>query len=617
VCGWDLRPEHAHPDVSVTNRAILDDIEGGATSLLLRLDDAARRGIDPDQDTAANRAGRHGIMAYSVDDLDAVLANVQLDRLPVALDAGAAFLPAAALLVALWQRRSVSPEDASGALNADPLATLAREGDLPVSPQQAFAQLADLARWTADNYPRVTSIGVDTSPYHDAGATAAQDVAFATATAVEYMRAVSVDVDTAASQMLFRMDLGTHHFLAIAKLRAARRMWSRVVQASGGSPSCGAMRLHARTSRRVLTCRDPHVNLLRNTVAVFAAGLGGADAITSVPFDATIGLPSDFSRRVARNTVLVLQDEAGLHRVMDPAGGSWFLEQLTERLAERAWELFQETERQGGMLAALQSGWITNEIDAAYAPRAIDIARRKQVITGVSEFPDVGEQRDIRPPPDLNALHRTATERVVRARADNHTSSQLASATEWMAAAVPAATQGATIGQLAQAIGFRRESCAAIPRLEPRRFAEPFERLRDASDAWAADHGQRPRVFLAKMGPVAHHIARATYAKSFFEAGGFEVIAGGGCDDADAAAAAFVKSGANIGVICSSDQLYPEMVPHVARRLKLAGARSVVLAGHPGDHSASWQAAGVDHFIFGKCDVLEMLRTLLLQEGVW
>src|SRR5262249_22674770 len=240
------------------------------------------------------------------------------------LEAGAAFLPAVALLVALWQRRSVTPEQARGAFNADPLAVLARDGQLTVSPAPALAQLAYPPARAAKQYPHVTPLRRRTAPYHHAGATAVQDVACGMATAVEYLRAMSragLDIDTAARQILFSISVGTHHFLAIAKLRAARRLWARVVQACGGSPSAGAMCIHARVSKRVLTLRDPYVNLLRNTAACYAAALGGADAITSVPFDAVAGPPDSFSRRIAPHTALILPEGGHPHRVNDPAGG--------------------------------------------------------------------------------------------------------------------------------------------------------------------------------------------------------------------------------------------------------------------------------------------------------
>jgi methylmalonyl-CoA mutase len=615
--GWDLRQEHAHPDLATTNEAICDDLHGGVTSLLLRLDFAARNGLDPDEPAAAELAGRDGVMAYHVDDLDATLAGVPLDRIAMTLEAGAAFLPAASLLAALWRRRGVGSEQAQGAFNADPLAVLARDGQLPVPPAAALSQLAALAAWTAKGYPHVTAVRVGTAPYHHAGATGAQDLAFGMATAVEYLRAmagVGLDADSAARQVLFSISVGTHHFLALAKLRAARRLWSRVVEACGGSAAAGAMRLHCRVSKRVLTLRDPYLNLLRNTVACFAAGLGGANAITSVPFDAAIGLPDAFSRRVARNTVLVLQEEAHLHRVIDPAGGSWYLEWLTEQVAQKAWAIFQEIEGQGGMLRALKDGWVARQIDSAFTPRAKDLARRKQGITGVSEFPNSGERPLVRPAPDRAALREAAAQRLASARRFPVASRNAAGGPP-IATVVSAAEQGASIGGLARMLGFHARPTFIGP-LTPHPFAQPFEELRDASDAWQVEHGRRPRVFLANMGSVAHHTARAIFAKNFFEAGGFEVIGNDGFRDADTAAKAHRDSGATVAVICSSDKLYAEVVPLLAPKLKAAGARSVVLAGNPGGNEAAWRAAGVDRFIFMKCDVLVTLRDMLRAEGV-
>lgn len=268
------------------------------------------------------------------------------------------------------------------------------------------------------------------------------------------------------------------------------------------------------------------------------------------------------------------------------------------------------------MFAALRSGWVANQIDAAYAPRAKDIARRKEGITGVSEFPDVSEQRTPHPPPDPAALRAAAATRVANIRRADDTFRALASAAHQTAAMIDAAAGGATIGQMARALRFHTDAIETILPLEPRSFAEPFEELRAASDAWQAVHGRRPRVFLANMGPISHHTARATYSKNFFEAGGFEALSNNGFDDATAAAAAFADSGARIAVICSSDKLYPEFVPPVAAKLKEAGARTVVLAGHPGDNESAWRAAGVDRFIFIKCDVLATLRELLAEEGV-
>jgi methylmalonyl-CoA mutase len=622
--GWDLRQEHTHPDLTITQEAILEDIRGGVTSLLLRLDAAARDGLDPDDPGAAEWAGRDGLMIYHTEDLGAILHGVPLDTIGITLEAGAAFLPAAAALVALWRRRAVAPLQVRGAFNADPLAVLARDGQLPVPTESALAMMAELAAWTAQHFPHVTAVRVGTAAYHHAGATAVQDLAFAMASAVEYLRAmtrVGLDVDAAARQILFSISVGTHHFLAIAKLRAARRLWGQVVEACGGSADAAAIRLHSRVSKRVLTHRDPHVNLLRNTVACFAAGIGGAEAITSVPFDSVAALPDSFSRRIARNTLLVLQGEAHLQAVIDPPGGSWYHGWLTEQLAQKAWGIFQEIERTGGMLRAIQSGWVANQIDSAFRPRAKNLARRKEGITGVSEFPNISEGGIARRAPDLEALRTIATARLKESRNAGPALNALAYSTVGggrhihIETVVEAAEQGASIGQLALALGFHVEP-THLPPLAPHPFAAPFEELRDASDAWHAAHGRRPRVFLANLGPVSHHTARATYAKNFFEAGGFDVISNDGFRDADVASVAFRESGATVAVLCSSDKLYPDLVPQAAPKLKAAGARCVILAGNPGGNEAAWRAAGVDRFIFIRCDVLGTLREMLHDEGV-
>ena len=618
VSGWDLRQTYSHPLLQNAKSEIDADLQGGVTSIELRLDAITRSGRDPDNSRAGDFAC-DGLMLYRLDDLRQLLADVNLEETGIALSAGAAFVPAAATLAALWHQRRVPADKVRGAFRADPLGVLACCGELPVAPSASLEQMADLADWTAKHFPHVRAVAVDTSAYHHAGATAVQDVAFAAATGVSYLRAMTeagMSIDAAAGQILFSLCVGTHHFLSIAKLRALRRVWSRVVTASGGSDV--AMQLHVRTSDRVLTKRDPYVNLLRNTVGVFAAGIGGADVITSVPFDHMLGLPDEFSRRVARNTALILQEESHLNRVVDPVGGSWFLDSLTDEVAAKAWKCFQEIERQGGMLSALESGWIVQQIDSAFAPRAKDIAVRKEGITGVSEFPNLAEEVETRVPANTVALRRAAAENVAaeRIEIDATLLASITSGPGRISAAIEAALAGATIGQLSAALGFHEQPAELKKHLEPRSLAAGFEELRMASDDWLKSHGRRPAVFLANMGPVAHHTARAMYSKNFFEAGGFEVVTSDGFVDAETAAAALKASGASTAVICSSDKLYPEFVPQVAPALKTAGARCVVLAGHPGDNETAWRDAGVDRFIFIKCDVLGTLTEMLREEGV-
>lgn len=632
VSGWDIRQEHLHPDPAEANRAILDDLQHGVSSIQLRFDAAGCAGLDGDAREATSLCGRDGVMVFSLGDLARALDGVRLDIAPVSIDAGAAFLPAAALLAAHLRASGVAASEFRGAFNADPLGALMREGSLPVSLDRALGQMADLAAWTATNFPNATAVEIGTGTYHHAGATSTQDLAFAIGTALEYLRAMTragLDVDTAARQVAFGVSIGTQFFRAIAKLRALRLLWAKVVLACGGSEqAAGAARIRARTSRRVLTVFDPWVNLLRNTVCCFAGAVAGADTITAAPLDAAIGLSDDFGRRLARNTQIILQEESHLNRVIDPAGGSWFLETLTNQLAEKAWELFQQVEEQGGMTVAAPSGWVAAQIAAVQTARDRDYATRKLAITGISEHPDVREERVRRPAPDLNLLRNEAAGRLVAWRRDHHFSEPLATLGEvagdsgrqpgaLTAAAVASAESGATLGQLQAALtrGTPSESARVEP-LVVHTYAAAYEELRAASEIHAERTGARPRVFLANLGTPAEYVARATYATNFFEAGGFEAGPDDGFDDSHAVAEAFAATGTKIAVICSTDKKYEDLVESVAPRLKAAGARTVILAGNPGPNESRYRSAGVDRFIYIRCDVLGTLRDLLREEGV-
>ncbi|MDY7109536.1 MAG: methylmalonyl-CoA mutase subunit beta, partial [Planctomycetota bacterium] len=389
--GWDVRQTYDESDPARANRAILEDLSCGVTSIELR-------------------TGGGGMPISNVDNLDQILADVDLGQVAVAVDGDGSFVSAAAMLAALWKKRSVERAQARGAFNADPLAALASAGCLPGDVDRCLADMAGLAVWTAKAFPNVTAVGVDTAPYHDAGASAAQDLAYSMATGIEYLRAMErggLEVNAAARQMRFRYSVGCRLFMAIAKLRAARRLWARIVEASGGDEHARRMVLHVRVGRRVLTTRDPWVNMLRNTVCGFAGAVAGADAITTAPFDAAIGEPDEFSRRVARNTQLLLREESHLHRVVDPAGGSWFIEKLTDELAEKAWTILQDIEGRGGMAKALLSGRVAEEIESTWQARLKNLATRKDAITGVSEFPNLEEEAiEKKPPPSEGGARR-------------------------------------------------------------------------------------------------------------------------------------------------------------------------------------------------------------------
>jgi methylmalonyl-CoA mutase len=619
VDNWDVRQIHAYPDPQKCNDIILKELTRGVTSLILRFDAAARGGMDGDSANAKGLAGDDGIMVYSVDDLDLLLTGVHLDLAPIALDAGAQFLPAAGLLAALWKRRGVSADKALGAFNADPLGTLAAAGTLPAPVDTVLKHMADLARHTAATYPHVTAINVNTSAYHNAGASETDDLAASMATAVAYLRAMTaagMDIDSACRQILFTYSVDCNQFLGICKLRAARKLWNRVAEACGASEAARAMNLHAVTAHRMMSKRDPWVNTLRATVACFSAAVGGARSVTVLPYNAAIGLPDNIARRVARNTHVVLAEESNIAKVIDPAGGSWYVETRTDELAKAAWAEFQAIEKAGGMAKVLADGSLAKQIAESYATREKNLFKRKDPLTGVSEFPNILETLDTPEQPDLKACAKAAAGRLEKTRKGAQAkldAIQSAGADKVADAVFAAAAGGGTIGAMAGALGGTAAKISALP---THRVAEKFEALREASDACLEKTGKRPQIFLANLGPIAKHTGRATFAKNFFEVGGIETLTNNGFDNAEACAQAFKDSGARIAIICSADPLYVEMVPSVAPALKAAGCERLYLAGAPGEHKDAYMQAGVDEFIFMGGDVYTATRSALALLGV-
>ncbi|MEU6227731.1 methylmalonyl-CoA mutase family protein [Streptomyces sp. NPDC047042] len=455
VGGWDVRQRHA----TLVGDAVLADLENGVTSLWLTV----------------------GPEAIPVSSLARALDGVYLDLAPVVLDAGAAVEPAARELLRLYEERGVAKEAVRGNLGGDPLGHEARTGA-----ELDFAPVVALARLCAEEYPGLRALTVDALPYHEAGGSAAQELGASLATGVTYLReltAAGLSVEQACAQLEFRYAATADQFLTIAKLRAARRLWARVAEVSG-APAAGAQVQHAVTSPVMMSRRDPWVNMLRTTIATLAAGVGGADSVTVLPFDHALGLPDAFARRIARNTSTILVEESHLARVIDPAGGSWYVERLTDELAHAGWEFFQWIEGLGGQAAALRSGSLGEALATTWAARSAKLAKRREPITGVSEFPNLAERlpdREPSPEPPSGGLPRV-----------------------------------------------RRD--------------EAYEALRARSDAHLAATGTRPRVYLAAIGPASAHSARTTFVSNLFQAGGIEPVTEGTFEESGATEACLCSS---------------------------------------------------------------------------
>lgn len=528
---WDRLARIDDPDPSAGHTQALTDLENGADSLHL---------------VFAGSDAAHGFgLPPTAEALEIALESVILETgVTIQIDAGAEAAAIARHLTALVAARKLAPSDVRIFFGLDPVGDAARAGSAILGTDFADHVKALLAAGFA-----TPSCVADGRLIHAAGGSEAQELAFAIASALTMLRVLEgagIPLDAARDAMSFRVAADADEFLTIAKLRALRRLWSQVEIACGLAPK--PVTIHAETAWRMMTRRDPWVNLLRGTVGAFSAGLGGADQISVLPFTQALGLPDGFARRLARNTQLVLIEEANLGRVVDAAAGAGGFERLTDDLARTAWVLLQTFEVSGGLLASFAT--FSADVSRVRAARLKNVARRKDPLTGTSEFPNVHEA-----PVDVTA---------------------------------------------------------PLPSVAPHglfpamRVSQDFERLRDRSDSILASTGQRPSIYLATLGTIADFTARAMFAKSFFEAGGFEAT----MHESGDLVAGFAASGARLACLCSSDAVYATNAVAAAEELRKVGA-TLSLAGRPGGLEEPLRAAGIGTFLFAGCDLIDTLTQAL------
>jgi methylmalonyl-CoA mutase len=554
--GWQILQRIDHPDPAAANAEALHDRDKGATGLSLVL------------------AGAIGAYGYGMAAEEAAIARaldgIALDApgMAIELDCGPQGENAARSIASLLSVRGVAAGMAPIRFGLDPLGAMAMSGAAPMPWSEAATRFGRQVAELAGARFKGPFAVADGRVVHNAGGSEAQELGFVLAVATSYLRALEasgIALDEARRMVSFRLSADAEAFLTIAKFRALRQLWGRVTEACG--LNAGAAFVSAETAWRMMTRRDPYVNMLRSTVAVFAAGLGGADAITVLPFTLARGLPDRFARRIARNTQLVLLAESHLAKVMDPTAGAGVIEDLTDQLGRSAWTLFQWIEASGGAAAVLQQGVIQQQVSAVHDLRQAALARRADVLTGTSDFVDLDEAAvavlDVAP---ITAAPATVT----------------------------------------------------LEPLPSIRLAEPFEELRDAADRMLAEFGTRPKVFLANLGPPSDFSARATFAKNFFEAGGIAAVTNDGFarpgpaagaveTDLAALVAACNSAGAALVCLCGSDETYGREAVAAAKALKQAGAPPLYYAGRPAQE-AELAAAGIATFIYAGCNALAVLQ---------
>ena len=604
------------------NELLRHEHDKGATIYHIVLDTASRTGVDARQ---AEAVGDTGTSVTTVEDMHVLLTGLDLAKFPLYVYAGANAVPLLALVAAARRASGEDMAEVRGIVGADPIGALAADGKLPASLDAHYDSLAAAARWATVNAPHLRTVFVRSDVYSNGGANDVQEVASVLATATAYLRALcerGLTIDEAASQIAFAFSMGANFFLQIAKLRAVRPLWAQIVGAFGGSAEAQKMRIHARPALFFKTIYDPYVNMLRNTTEIFSGVVGGIDSFESAPFDEPIRKGDEFSRRIARNVQIMLQEEFGLLQPIDPAGGSWAVETLTRQMKEKIWAEFQRIEKEGGIIAALRTGSLQESVAAVLAARLKNADLRRDRIVGNNMYPNMTETLLETRAEDTAALKAQRTADIDAYLSDidvKHLGEALASLRQAHSVdhAVEAALAGATIAELMTAVteGNGAETVTAIA---PHRWSERFEALRQRTEEYKAEKNDNVKIFLANMGPIPQHKARADFTTGFLQVGAFEVLGNDGFKTVEEAADAARASGADAVVICSTDATYPEIVPALAPKLHevLPKARVFLAGAAPKDLLETYKEAGIDEYISVRANCYEILESLQKQKGM-
>ena len=599
------------------NELLKHELEKGSSIYNVKLDSATRDSLDARQ---AEKVGDNGVSLTTLEDVEKLLAGLKLNEVPLYIYAGESSVPITALVIAAIKKSGGDVSKLRGVIGADPIGAMVLKGKLGQSLDKIFDEQAAVAKFAVKNCPGLKTFMVRSDVYSNGGANDVQELSYTLATAVTYLRAMlarGLTIDEAAEQIMFGVSMGANFFMQISKLRALRPIWAQIVKSFGGSEEVQHIHLHARPAKFFMTVYDPYVNLLRGTSQLFSAIAGGVESYESSTFDEPIRKGDEFSRRIARNMQIILREEFGLVQPIDPAGGSWAVETLTKQLKEKIWAEFQVIEGKGGIVAALKEGYPQTQIAEILAARLKAVMGRRDRIVGTNMYPNMIEERlDPRAEDfDENKKVRTAAIESYLATVDAKDALAKVDMNNFETV-IDAAANGATISDLRGALGTGASD--EIQTITPHRLAEKFENLRETTEKFKAEKNDNVKIFLANMGPIPQHKARADFSTSFLQVGAFEVLGNNGFETVDDAAKAAKESGADAVVICSTDATYPEIVPALAPKLhEVLPNATVYLAGTaPAELVETYKNAGIDDYINIRSNCYQTLVAMQKKKGM-
>lgn len=608
------------------NELLKHEIDKGSTVYNIKFDTATLNAVDV---ADAEKPGDEGVNVTTADDMNVLLNGLDFEKYPVMMYTGATAVNLLGLTSAVLKAQGKDVKCLRGVIGADPLGELIRKGSSKASLDALYDDMAESIKWAKANAPELRTVFVRSEVFTDGGAEAVQEVAYTFAEAVEYIRQMlkrGVSLKDAASSLYFCFNQGANFFMEIAKLRALRQVWAAIMEAFGAEEADRSIMVHGRSSRFTKTVIDPYVNMLRNTTQTFSSVVGGVNTYENAPFDEMIRKGDEFSRRIARNLHVMLQEEFGMLRPIDAAGGSWAVESLTKEIAEKIWAEFQKVEGMGGITAALKEGYPQKTIAAVLEQRFKNLDYRKDRAVGVNMYPNMTEEPLDPRPEDTEKLKklRVAAVEAFRGDIDTEYLKEKLAGVDTVEKAEDAFAAGATVAEVAAARGAAAGDVTVEP-IAVHHWTERYEALRFDTERYIKETGKNIEVFLANMGPIPQHKARADFSTSFLQVGEFNVHLNDGFQDGEDGTAIekCVKAAAaehyDVAVICSTDATYPEIVPALAPELKkvLPEGATLFLAGAaPKDLEEQYRAAGVDDFISVSANCYEILRMLQKKKGM-
>ena len=603
------------------NELLKEETAKGTTVYNIGLDSATRNGIDAKD---AEVIGDTGVNITTAEDMNVLLSGLDFEKFPVMMYAGASAKNMIALVAAALKAQGKEIAGVRGTIGADPIGELLRSGKANLA--EAFDAMAACLNFVKANAPKIRPIFVRGDVYTDGGAEAAQEVAYSFATAVEYIREMAkkgIDAAEVNKGMTFCFNAGANFFIEIAKLRAARVVWAAIMEGFGAAVADRAINVHGRSARFTKTVIDPYVNMLRNTTQTFSAVVGGVETYENPPFDELIRKGDVFSRRIARNLHIMLQEEFGMMCPVDAAGGSWAVETLTKQMVEKIWAEFQKVEEMGGMIAAVKEGYPQKAVNDVLELRFKNLEKRSDRAVGVNMYPNMTEEPLEKRVEDQEALKKSRVAAVEAYVADidaEFLAGKLVDVKS-VEGAIAAFENGATIAQVAGAAAADTEATI----IGVHHWTERYEALRFDTEKYMQETGKNIEVFLCNMGPIPQHKARADFSTSFLQVGEFNVHLNDGFQDGEdgtqieKCVKAFSEGDYDVAVICSTDKTYPEIVPELAPKIKalMKPSATLFLAGAaPKDLEAIYKEAGVDDFISVKANCFQTLKMLQKKKGM-